>query len=229
MSLASRFFSLIPSIFTYTTAEGSDVPELHPQLVTRIRQQELASIIGELIDRDQPHSCIACTGGHGIGKSVLVLQAIHDPSVSATFRRRCWIDCRILTHTSNFLEILAREIGVPQTEFSTSAHEDQLETLVAAIRRLAVVRRVIVLDDLDHLYALDKSFTDAVIKALSSIDKLVLVLTIIGWTDGAISFPITLPSSPPARCAGQILNTCSGDTPIHHDPCRSCMSESASA
>ncbi|KAG1767634.1 hypothetical protein EDD22DRAFT_1005278 [Suillus occidentalis] len=182
MSLASRFFSLIPSIFTYTTAEGSDVPELHPQLVTRIRQQELSSIIGELIDHNQPHSCIACTGGHGIGKSVLVLQAIHDPSVSATFRRRCWIDCRIITHTSNFLEILAREIGVPQTEFSTSAHEDQLETLVAAIRRLAVVRRVIVLDDLDHLYALDKSFTDAVIKALSSIDKLVLVLTIIGWT-----------------------------------------------
>lgn len=182
MSLASRFFSLIPSVFTYTAAEGSDIPKLHPQLVARIRQQELASIIGELIDHNQPYSCIACTGGHGIGKSVLVLQAIHDPSVSATFRRRCWIDCRILTHTSKFLEILAREIGVPHTEFSPSAHEDQLETLVAAIRRLAVVRRVIVLDDLDHLYALDKSFTDAVIRALSSIDKLVLVLTIIGWT-----------------------------------------------
>jgi Cdc6-like AAA superfamily ATPase len=155
--------------------------ELHPQLVTCIRQQELTSIIGELIDHNQPHSCIACTGGRGIGKSVLVLQAIHDPSVSTTFRCCCWIDCRILTHTSNFLEILAREIGVPQTEFSTSVHEDQLDTLVAVIQRLAVVRRVIVLDDLDHLYALDKSFTDAVIKALSSIDKLVLVLTIIGW------------------------------------------------
>ena len=72
-------------------------------------------------------------------------------------------------------------MGVPHTEFSPSAHEARLETLVAAIRRLAVVRRVIVLDDLDHLYALDKPFTDAVIKALSSIDKLVLVLTIIGW------------------------------------------------
>ncbi|KAG2746594.1 hypothetical protein P692DRAFT_201933259 [Suillus brevipes Sb2] len=182
MSLLSHFFSLIPSIFSFTTREGSDVPELHASIVEHIRQQELASIIGELIDCDRPYSCIACTGGHGIGKSVLVLQAIRDPSVSATFRHRCWIDCRTLTHTSNFLEILAKKIGVPHTEFSPSAHEDQLETLVAAIRRLAVVRRVIVLDDLDHLYALDKSFTDAVIKALSSIDKLVLVLTIIGWT-----------------------------------------------
>lgn len=181
MSLLSHFFSLIPSIFSFTTREGSDVPELHASIVEHIRQQELASIIGELIDCDRPYSCIACTGGHGIGKSVLVLQAIRDPSVSATFRHRCWIDCRTLTHT-NFLEILAKKIGVPHTEFSPSAHEDQLETLVAAIRRLAVVRRVIVLDDLDHLYALDKSFTDAVIKALSSIDKLVLVLTIIGWT-----------------------------------------------
>jgi hypothetical protein len=77
---------------------------------------------------------------------------------------------------------LAKKIGVPHTEFSPSAHEGQIETLVAAIRRLAVVRRLIVLDDLDHLYALDKSFTDAVIKALSSIDKLDLVLTVIGWT-----------------------------------------------
>ncbi|KAG1847376.1 hypothetical protein F4604DRAFT_164952 [Suillus subluteus] len=182
MSMASRFFSLIPSIFTYTTAEGSDIPKLHTSLVTYIRQQELASIIEELIDCNRPHSCIACTGGHGIGKSVLVLQAIRDPSVSATFHRRCWIDCRVLTDTSNFLEILAREMGVPHTEFSPSAREAQLEILVAAIRRLAVVRRVIVLDDLDYLYALDKSFTDAVIKSLSSIDKLVLVLTIIGWT-----------------------------------------------
>lgn len=156
--------------------------KMHPSLVAHIRQRELASIINELIDRNRPHSCIACTGGHGIGKSALVLQAIHDPSVSATFRRRCWIDCRVLTDTSNFLEILAKKMGVPHTEFSLSAREAQLETLVAAIRRLAVVRRVIVLDDLDHLYALDKSFTDAVIKSLSSIDKLVLVLTIIGWT-----------------------------------------------
>lgn len=182
MSMASRFFSLIPSMFTYTTAEGSNVPKLYPWLVEHIRQQELASVIEELIDPNRPHSCIACTGGHGIGKSVLVLQAIHDPSVSATFRRRCWIDCRVLTNTSNFLEILAREMGVPHTEFSPSAREAQLETLVTAIRRLAVVRRVIVLDDLDHLYALDKSFADAVIKSLSTIDKLVLVLTIIGWT-----------------------------------------------
>jgi hypothetical protein len=73
-------------------------------------------------------------------------------------------------------------MGVPQLEFSPSAPEAQLETLVAAIRRLAVVRRVIVLDDLDYLYALNKSFTDAVIKALSSIDQLVLVLTTVGWT-----------------------------------------------
>ncbi|KAG2119988.1 hypothetical protein BD769DRAFT_1024756 [Suillus cothurnatus] len=182
MSMASRFFSLIPSIFTYTTTEGSDVPKLHPSWVAHIRQQELASIIEELIDHDQPHSCIACTGGHGIGKSVLVLQAIHDPSVSATFRHRCWIDCHVVTDTSNFLEILAREMGVPHTEFSPFGGGAQLETLVTAIRRFAVVRRVIVLDDLDHLYALDKSFTDEVIKLLSSIDKLVLVLTIIGWT-----------------------------------------------
>ncbi|KAG2065879.1 hypothetical protein BDR04DRAFT_1234317 [Suillus decipiens] len=182
MSMVSRFFSLIPSIFTYNTPEGSDVPKLHPSLVARIRQQELASIIEELIDPNRPHSCIACTGGHGIGKSVLVLQAIHNPSVSVTFRRRCWIDCRVLTDTSNFLEVLARKMGVPHTKFSPSAREAQLETLVTAIRQLAVVRRVIVLDDLDHLYALDKSFTDAVIKSLSSIDKLVLVLTIIGWT-----------------------------------------------
>ncbi|KAG2095483.1 uncharacterized protein F5147DRAFT_402107 [Suillus discolor] len=182
MSMASRFFSLMPSIFTYTIAEGSDVPKLPPSLVARIRQQELTSLIEELIDCNRPHSCIACTGGHGIGKSVLVLQAIRDPSVSATFRHRCWINCRALTNTSNFLEILAKEMGVPCTEFSSSAGEVQLETLVAAIRRLSVVRRVIVLDDLDRLYALDKSFTDAVIKSLSSIDKLVLVLTIIGWT-----------------------------------------------
>ena len=73
-------------------------------------------------------------------------------------------------------------MGVPYTESSPPAPEAQLETLVAAIRRLAVVRRAIVLDDLDYLYALDKSFTDAVIKALSSIDQLVLVLTTIGWT-----------------------------------------------
>ncbi|KAG1837320.1 hypothetical protein DFJ58DRAFT_816092 [Suillus subalutaceus] len=182
MSMASRFFSLIPSIFTYTTVEGSDIPKLHTSLVTYIRQQQLASIIEELNDCNRPHSCIACTGGHGIGKSVLVLQAVRDPSVSATFHRRCWIDCRVLTDTSNFLEILARKMGIPHTEFSPSTCEAQLETLVAAIRRLAVVRRVIVLDDLDYLYALDKSFTDAVIKSLSSIDKLVLVLTIIGWT-----------------------------------------------
>ena len=151
-------------------------------LVAHIRQQELASVIEELTDHNRPHSCIACTGGHGIGKSILVLQAIHDPSVSASFRSRCWIDCHVLTDTSSFLEILAREMGVPHIEFSSSAGEAQLEVLVAAIRQLAVVRRVVVLDDLDHLYALDKSFTDAVIKALSSIDKLVLVLTIVGWT-----------------------------------------------
>ncbi|KAI9429425.1 hypothetical protein BJY52DRAFT_128084, partial [Lactarius psammicola] len=182
LSMASRFFSRIPNIFTNTTAEGSGVPKLHPMLVENIRQQEFASIIEELTDRNRPHFCIACTGGHGIGKSILVLQAIHAPSVSATFRCRCWIDCRVLTDTSNFLEILAREMGVPHTEFSPSTREARLETLVAAIQRLAVVRRVIVLDDLDHLYALDKSFTDAVIKALSGIDQLVLVLTVIGWT-----------------------------------------------
>src|SRR6266498_422670 len=113
--------------------------KLHTSLVEHIRQQELASVIEELTDLNRPHSCIACTGGHGIGKSVLVLQAIHNPSVSATFRRRCWIDCRVLTDTSNFLEVLAREMGVPHTEFSPSAREDQLETLVAAIRQLAVV------------------------------------------------------------------------------------------
>ncbi|KAG1813019.1 hypothetical protein EV424DRAFT_1566121 [Suillus variegatus] len=71
--------------------------------------------------------------------------------------------------------IKCSEMGVPCTEFSPSAGEAQLETLVAAIQRLSVVHRVIVLDDLDHLYALDKSFTDAVIKSLSSIDKLILV------------------------------------------------------
>ena len=147
-----------------------------------IRDQDLASLIEELTDPNRPHSCIACTGGHGIGKSILVLQAMHDPSVAATFRRRCWIDCRVLTDTSDFFDILAREMGVPRTESSPSAPEAQLETLVAAIRRLAVVRRVIVLDDLDYLYALNKSFTDVVIKALSSIDQLILVLTTIGWT-----------------------------------------------
>ncbi|KAF8497107.1 hypothetical protein F5888DRAFT_325546 [Russula emetica] len=185
-SMASRLFSLIPNIFTqvftYTTAEGSDVPNLHPLLVEHIREQELASVIEELTDPKRSHSCIACTGGHGIGKSALVLQAMHDRSVAATFSRRCWIDCRALTDTSNILEILAREMGVPHTEFSPSAPEARLETLVAAIRRLTVVRRVIVLDDLDYLYALNKSFTDTVIKALSSIDQLVLVLTTIGWT-----------------------------------------------
>ena len=151
-------------------------------LVEHIRDQDLASLIEELTDPNRPHSCIACTGGHGIGKSILVRQAMHDPSVAATFRRRCWIDCRVLTDTSDFLDILAREMGVPRTESSPSAPEAQLETLVAAIRRLAVVRRVIVLDDLDYLYALNKSFTDVVIKALSSIDQLILVLTTIGWT-----------------------------------------------
>ncbi|KAH9988217.1 hypothetical protein BJV77DRAFT_1022887 [Russula vinacea] len=177
-SIASRFFSLIPNIniFTYTsTAECSDVPKLHPML-------DLASLVEELTDPNRPHSCIACTGGHGIGKSILVRQAMHDPSVAANFRCRCWIDCRVLTDTSDFLDILARKMGVPHTESSPSAPEAQLETLVVAIRRLAVVRRVIVLDDLDYLYALDKSFTDAVIKALSSIDQLILVLTTIGWT-----------------------------------------------
>ena len=151
-------------------------------LVEHIRDQDLASLIEELTDPNRPHSCIACTGGHGIGKSILVLQAMHDPSVAATFRRRCWIDCRVLTDTSDFFDILAREMGVPCTESSPSAPEAQLETLVVAIRRLAVVRRVIVLDDLDYLYALNKSFTDVVIKALSSIDQLILVLTTIGWT-----------------------------------------------
>ena len=73
-------------------------------------------------------------------------------------------------------------MGVPHTGSSPSAPEARLETLVAAIRRLSVLRRAIVLDDLDYLYALDKSFTDAVIKALSGIDQLVLVLTTIGWT-----------------------------------------------
>ena len=155
---------------------------LHPLVVARIRQEELASIIEELTDRNRPYSCIACTGGHGIGKSVLILQAIHNPSVSALFRRRCWIDCRVLTDASHFLEILAKEMGIRHTEFSPAACEARLEAIVAAIRQLTVVRRVVVLDDLDHLYALDKSFTDAVIKALSSIDQLVLVLTIIGWT-----------------------------------------------
>jgi hypothetical protein len=42
-----------------------------------------------------------------------------------------------------------------------------------------------VLDDLDYLYALNKSFTDAVVKALSSIDQLVLVLTTIGWASAS--------------------------------------------
>jgi AAA domain len=151
-------------------------------LVEHIRDQDLASLVEELTDPNRPHSCIACTGGHGIGKSILVRQAMHDPSVAANFRRRCWIDCRVPTDTSDFLDILARKMGVPHTESSPSAPEAQLETLVVAIRRLAVVRRVIVLDDLDYLYALDKSFTDAVIKALSSIDQLILVLTTIGWT-----------------------------------------------
>jgi len=151
-------------------------------VVENIRQQELASFIEELTNPNQPHSCIACTGGHGTGKSVLVLQAIRDPSVAAIFRRRCWIDCRVVTDTSNILEILAREMGVPLPKISPSAPEARLDTLFAAIRRRAVVRRVIVLDDLDYLYALNKSFTDAVIKALSSIDQLVLVLTTIGWT-----------------------------------------------
>ena len=59
-----------------------------------------------------------------------------------------------------------------------SPPQTRLETLIAAIRQLAVVRRVIVLDDLDYLHALDKSFMDAVINwALSGIDQLVLVLT----------------------------------------------------
>ncbi|KAJ7223736.1 hypothetical protein B0H12DRAFT_289772 [Mycena haematopus] len=158
-----------------------NIPRRHYYLTKDIRQEEMASLLWELANPTR--SCIACTGGYGMGKSALALMAIHNQSVTAAFDRRRWIDCHALTDPSHFLRVLAAQMGVPPAEFSPSACGPRLETIVATIQRLnSAGRTLIVLDDLDHLYFLDKSFTDASIKALASIKGVTLFLTVNGWT-----------------------------------------------
>ncbi|KAJ6613543.1 hypothetical protein B0H10DRAFT_2191940 [Mycena sp. CBHHK59/15] len=179
--MASRFFSQFLKAFKHAAVvdvTDSDVPMLPLSLVTHIRKTEVESITRELIDPGR--SCIACTGAYGIGKSSVALMAIHDPSVVDTFGHRCWINCHALTDISSFLEMLAGKMGIP-ADFDPSADETRLDSIITAIQQIPL-RRVVVLDDLDHLYSLDKLFTDAVIKALSSINSLVLMLTVVGWS-----------------------------------------------
>ncbi|KAJ7210986.1 hypothetical protein C8J57DRAFT_1400312 [Mycena rebaudengoi] len=179
-------FSLFLKSFGTLTAQNESVtnlhiPKKHYYLTKDIRQEEMAALLRELANPTR--SCIACTGGYGMGKSALALLAIHDPSVAAVFDRRCWINCHAFTDPLHFLQVLATQMGVPPAEFPPSACGTRLETIVVAIQRLYPAgRTLIVLDDLDHLYFLDKSFTDAAIKALANIPGLTLFLTVNGWT-----------------------------------------------
>ncbi|KAJ7210982.1 hypothetical protein C8J57DRAFT_1400298 [Mycena rebaudengoi] len=179
-------FSLFLKSFGTLTAQNESVtnlhiPKKHYYLTKDIRQEEMAALLRELANPTR--SCIACTGGYGMGKSALALLAIHDPSVAAVFDRRCWINCHAFTDPLHFLQVLATQMGVPPAEFPPSACGTRLETMVVAIQRLYPAgRTLIVLDDLDHLYFLDKSFTDAAIKALAHIRGLTLFLTVNGWT-----------------------------------------------
>ncbi|KAF8146954.1 hypothetical protein K438DRAFT_491154 [Mycena galopus ATCC 62051] len=139
----------------------------------------MASLLRELAD--PMRSCIACTGGYGMGKSALALLAIHDSSIAAAFDRRRWIDCHAFRDPSHFLQVLGAQMGVPPVDFAPSACGTRLKTIVIAIQRLYPAgRTLIVLDDLDHLYFLDKSFADAAIEALASIKGATLLLTING-------------------------------------------------
>ncbi|KAF7344475.1 TPR-like protein [Mycena sanguinolenta] len=180
-----RTFSLfLKSFGTFTSRNEPPldlhIPLPHPYLTNEIRQEEMASLLEELANPTR--SCIACTGGYGMGKSALALLAVHDLSAMAAFERRRWINCHALTDTSHFLQVLAAQMGVPAADFSPSACRTRLETIVAAIQRLYPAgRTLIVLDDLDHLYFLDKSFTDAAIEALAKIQGLTLLLTVNGW------------------------------------------------
>ncbi|KAJ6495349.1 hypothetical protein C8R45DRAFT_168018 [Mycena sanguinolenta] len=179
-------FSLFLKSFGTLTAQNEPlsnlhIPRRHYYLTKDIREEEMSSLLWALAD--PARSCIACTGGYGMGKSALALLAIHDLSATAAFDRRRWINCHALTDLKHFLQILAAQMGVPPADFAPAACRTRLETIVVAIQRLYPAgRTLIVLDDLDHLYFLDKSFTDTVIEALAKIKGLTLLLTVTGWT-----------------------------------------------
>ncbi|KAJ6495339.1 hypothetical protein C8R45DRAFT_1094985 [Mycena sanguinolenta] len=186
-AIQTSTFSLFLKSSGSLTAQNEPLPNLHtiprphPYLTKNIRQEEMASLLEELANPIR--SCIACTGGHGIGKSTLALLAIHDLSAVTAFDCRRWLNCHALTDPKHFLQVLAAQMGVPPADFAPAACGTRLETIVAAIQRLYPAgRTLIVLDDLDHLYFLDKSFTDAAIEALAKINGLTLLLTVNGWT-----------------------------------------------
>ncbi|KAF8190389.1 hypothetical protein K438DRAFT_1831989 [Mycena galopus ATCC 62051] len=182
---ASRAFSLLLKSFAPGTnvddlSPDSHVPNLPAYVAKEIREGELASIVREL--SDPMRSCLACMGGYGMGKSTMALLAIHDKSIRVAVDHRYWINCHALTDTSSFLQILAAQMGVPPVEFEPTACKTRLDTIVATIQQLHPPGRIIlVLDDFDHLYFLDKPFADTVIKTLTTINDLVVLLTANGW------------------------------------------------
>ncbi|KAF8190398.1 hypothetical protein K438DRAFT_2018724 [Mycena galopus ATCC 62051] len=182
---ASRAFSLLLKSFASGTdvddsSTDSHIPNLPAYLAKEIREGELASIVREL--SDPMRSCLACMGGYGMGKSTMALLAIHDKSIRVAVDHRYWINCHALTDTSSFLQILAAQMGIPPAEFEPTACKTRLDTIVAMIQRLHPPGRImLVLDDLDHLYFLDKVFAETAIKTLTTINGLVVLLTANGW------------------------------------------------
>ncbi|KAK7023935.1 TPR-like protein [Favolaschia claudopus] len=191
-SFASRTLSLLVKCLSAPSEEvdgalsstDSRLPRLPPYLALQIRKEELASLVNEL--SNPARSCLACTGGYGMGKSTMGLLAMHHKPVTALFHRRRWINCYTFTDTSSFLQTLATEMGVAfhMTECKADAWK-MLDAIVASLNdrhsRGPDRRTFLVLDDLDHLYSINKALANAVIEALASVQGLTLLLTVNGW------------------------------------------------
>ncbi|KAJ7753166.1 hypothetical protein B0H16DRAFT_1544667 [Mycena metata] len=179
-SLFFKSFGVVSDVDDPDLRTDSHIPKMPPYLAKEIRKEELAAVIKEI--SDPARSCIACIGGYGMGKTTIALLTMHDPSIEEAFHRRYWIDCHALADTSSFLQMLATRMGVPPTELNPAKSVTSLEAIVASIQHLRPPGRILlVLDDVDHLYFLDKLFADATINALANVNELVLLLAVNGW------------------------------------------------
>ncbi|MHC4880773.1 MAG: nSTAND1 domain-containing NTPase, partial [Planctomycetota bacterium] len=127
-------------------------------------------------------------GTMGIGKSSIVLAALHDDRVIRKFRRnRVFVRCDAVSDVQSLAGLIAEHLGLKQVSDAVNAVTDWLQRQECAL----------VLDNLETVWSSDKSNVEDLLGRLSSVPELSLTVTMRGPVPPAQPGNWTEPVEPP--------------------------------
>jgi tetratricopeptide (TPR) repeat protein len=146
--------------------------KLFPPNPHMIGRADLLEDVVEHVTAKKPRPLII-SGGPGMGKSTLAVQAAHDARVIARFgsARRYFVRLDSATNAETMLALLAADLGVATTG-------DVLANVAAAIGEPTLI----ILDNLETPFQCDKAGVEEVLGQLGGIGALTLVNTVRGAT-----------------------------------------------